>query len=428
MSQTMNTTDSSDEPTQALVPKLRFPEFREAGEWEQQTLQQVSTALIDGDWIESKDQSDSGYRLIQTGNIGIGEFIAKSGKERFVSLATFERLRCTEIFPGDCLVSRLPDPAGRSCVVPDIGVKMITAVDCMIVRLDKSKIVPSLYISRSQTDSYFREVATLTSGSTRQRISRDNLSTLRLTLPPSLPEQARIADCLSSLDELLAAQARKVEALKTHKKGLMEQLFPREGETQPRLRFPEFRDAGEWITMPLGNAATFYNGRAYKQEELLESGKYTVLRVGNFFTNNSWYHSDLELDETKYCDTGDLLYAWSASFGPRIWGGAKVIYHYHIWKVVEHRDILRRFLFIVLENETEQMKANSANGLGLLHITKGTIEAWQASFPPPAEQARIADCLSSLDDLIAAEAHTHEALKTHKKGLMQQLFPTPAED
>jgi len=93
----------------------------------------------------------------------------------------------------------------------------------------------------------------------------------------------------------------------------------------PKLRFPAFRDAGEWKSTTFGAAAAFINGKAYKQEELLDQGKYRVLRVGNFFTNKEWYFSDLELEENKYCDSGDLLYAWSASFGPRIWTGEKVI-------------------------------------------------------------------------------------------------------
>jgi type I restriction enzyme, S subunit len=105
-----------------------------------------------------------------------------------------------------------------------------------------------------------------------------------------------------------------------------------------------------------------------------------------------------------------------------------VIYHYHIWKVEERLDIYRQFLFITLENETKRMKAQSANGLGLLHITKGTIEGWESSFPPqPAEQQRIADCLTSLDDLIAAQALICKALNTHKNGLLQQLFPSMEE-
>ena len=179
--------------------------------------------------------------------------------------------------------------------------------------------------------------------------------------------------------------------------------------------------------MKLGEAATFYNGKAYKQEELLEWGKYKVLRVGNFFTNNNWYYSDLDMDETKYCDNGDLLYAWSASFGPRIWEGEKVIYHYHIWKVVRKKIVEKKFLFLILEYETERIKEQTANGLGLLHITKGTIEAWESSFPGIDEQKKIAECLSSIDELITAQTQKLDTLKTHKKGLMQQLFPTLEE-
>ena len=151
----------------------------------------------------------------------------------------------------------------------------------------------------------------------------------------------------------------------------MQQLFPAEGENMPRLRFAEFKDAGEWEEATLGSAARFINGRAYKQEELLDKGTYRVLRVGNFFTNKEWYYSDLELEEDKYCEDGDLLYAWSASFGPRIWRGEKTIYHYHIWKVEPNDAIDKNFLFILLDYETEKMKSQSANGFALLHITKG---------------------------------------------------------
>ncbi|WPD21860.1 MAG: restriction endonuclease subunit S [Candidatus Electrothrix scaldis] len=195
----------------------------------------------------------------------------------------------------------------------------------------------------------------------------------------------------------------------------------------PRLRFPEFRDAGEWDGNTFGGAASFLNGRAYKQDELLDKGKYRVLRVGNFFSNNQWYYSDLELEENKYCDNGDLLYAWSASFGPRIWQGEKVIYHYHIWKVLEKSWVDRNFLFILLGYETERMKSQSANGLGLMHITKGAIESWKCFIPKIDEQKKIASCFSSLDELITVEAQKLATLKAHKKGLMQQLFPAEGE-
>ena len=244
---------------------------------------------------------------------------------------------------------------------------------------------------------------------------------------PDNKEQQKIADCLSSLGDLIAAEDKKLEALKAHKKGLMQKLFPAEGKTVPEWRFPEFRGSGEWEECTFGGLAKFINGRAYKQEELLESGKYKVLRVGNFFSNNGWYYSNLELEDDKYCEDGDLLYAWSATFGPKFWSGEKVIYHYHIWKVLNNNNVNKQFLYMLLNYETEKMKAKSASGLGLLHITKGTIESWKCYKPCVEEQQKIADCLSIADALITEQAKKIETLKLHKKGLMQGLFPSIEE-
>jgi type I restriction enzyme, S subunit len=189
----------------------------------------------------------------------------------------------------------------------------------------------------------------------------------------------------------------------------------------PRLRFPEFKE--QWLNYSFNNVSTFFNGRAYKQNELLDKGKYPVLRVGNLFTNNNWYYSDLELDENKYIDNEDLIYAWSASFGPRIWYGDKVIYHYHIWKVeIDNSIINKRFYFQVLENETIKMKTSSSNGFALLHITKGTIENWKSFFPSLPEQQKIADFLTSVDKRIELLEKKKTLLETYKKGVMKKIF------
>jgi type I restriction enzyme S subunit len=407
------TTATKEEATPALVPKLRFPEFRGAAGWEQKNGNRLFDQINDRNpepglpvlaitqehgaiprhmidyHVSVTEKSIESYKVVQ-----VGDFI--------ISLRSFQGGIEYSQYHGIC------SPA--------------------YVILRKRGEGSDAYFKHYLKTDRFIQILTKNLEGLRdgKMVSYAQFSELLVPVP-SIREQQKIAECLSSVDELIAAQARKVDALKTHKKGLMQQLFPREGETQPRLRFPEFQNAGEWEETTLGDAATFYNGRAYKQEELLESGKYTVLRVGNFFTSKNWYYSDLELDGTKYCDNGDLLYAWSASFGPRVWRGEKTIYHYHIWKVVENPGIDRQFLFITLENETEKMKAESANGLGIMHITKGTIEGWKTTFPAKIEQQRIADCLTSLDDLIAAQTQKHEALKTHKKGLMQQLFPSPEE-
>ena len=157
----------------------------------------------------------------------------------------------------------------------------------------------------------------------------------------------------------------------------------------------------EYELVPLNQVCKVINGRAYKQEELLDKGKYLVLRVGNFFTNKSWYYSDLELPEDKYCDNGDLLYAWSASFGPRIWEGNKVIYHYHIWKMVPvETKVLKKYLYLVLEKETERMKAENTNGSTMLHLTKEGIEQLQIPLPPLSIQQQIVSEIEGYQKII----------------------------
>lgn len=144
----------------------------------------------------------------------------------------------------------------------------------------------------------------------------------------------------------------------------------------------------KWPMVELGKFARSINGRAYKQEELLHEGPTPVLRVGNFFSNRSWYYSDLTLDDDKYCNAGDLLYAWSASFGPRIWEGPKAIFHYHIWKIETTDAIDKRFLFQLLESDSENIKAEG-NGIAMTHATKGGMEQRKFPLPPLDVQHQI---------------------------------------
>ncbi|WP_297325597.1 restriction endonuclease subunit S [Nitrosomonas sp.] len=172
-----------------------------------------------------------------------------------------------------------------------------------------------------------------------------------------------------------------------------------------------------WEIKKLGEVCRFINGRAYSKHELLQQGKYPVLRVGNFFTNNHWYHSDLELDEDKYCDYGDLLYAWSASFGPRIWEGAKVIYHYHIWKVIPNTELItKEFLFQLLKWDTEAIKTAHGTGATMMHVGKNSIETRLVPLPPLPEQQRIVAILDEAFAAIAkAKANAEQNLRNAKE-------------
>jgi type I restriction enzyme, S subunit len=163
-----------------------------------------------------------------------------------------------------------------------------------------------------------------------------------------------------------------------------------------------------WADSNVKQVCELRNGRAYAQDELLVSGKYPVLRVGNFFSNRGWYYSDLELEAAKYCGSGDLLYAWSASFGPKIWDGGTVIYHYHIWRVdIEPMLIEKRFLFHWFEWDKENIKADLGTGSTMMHVTKGGMEARRLSLPPLDEQRRI---VAKVDGLTARTARARKEL------------------
>ena len=182
-----------------------------------------------------------------------------------------------------------------------------------------------------------------------------------------------------------------------------------------------------WEYRKLGEICRVINGRAYSKDEMLSQGKYRLLRVGNFFTNDSWYYSDLELEEDKYCDNGDLLYAWSASFGPRIWDGEKVIYHYHIWKMVCSSKIDKYFLCYWLDSdELKKQTMTNLHGATMAHITKGIIEAAHVSFPPLSEQQSIVATLDSLkskvDRLQANFEKISQECDALKQAILRQVF------
>jgi type I restriction enzyme S subunit len=167
-------------------------------ETKQVRLDELCLHFGDGDWIESKDQSEEGIRLIQTGNVGNGEYKDKDDKARYVSEETFIRLGCTEVFPGDILISRLPDPIGRACIVPEMP-KSITAVDCTIVRL-KSDILSTFFVNFTKTPMYTMQIDSFTTGSTRKRISRANLGSVMVPVP-DLTRQERFVSIAEQSDK-----------------------------------------------------------------------------------------------------------------------------------------------------------------------------------------------------------------------------------
>ena len=237
---------------------------------------------------------------------------------------------------------------------------------------------------------------------------------------PPLAEQERIAEILIQCDRVIELKEQKLDELKQLKKEFLRKMFPAKGCDTPEIRFPGF--TGAWKQRKLGEIATFINGRAYSQPELLSSGKYKVLRVGNFYTNDSWYYSDLELGEKYYADYGDLLYTWSATFGPHIWLGDRVIYHYHIWKINLSDQLEKQFAVQLLEQDRTNI-LSSKNGSTMVHITKEGMEQKDVIIPPSTkEQQEIGAFFLQLDNLITLHQRELEETKTYKKTLAKLLL------
>ena len=276
--------------------------------WKTKMLSDVCEVFADGDWIESKDQSPEGIRLVQTGNVGEGDFKDRSEKARYISDATFKRLRCTEIFEGDCLISRLPDPVGRSCCLPDTGERMITAVDCTIVRFNPQQVIPTFFIYYSQSNDYLSAADSETTGTTRKRISRTKLGQIPIPLP-TIPEQRRIVGTLDEVfDGIATAKANAEKNLQNARavfESYLQTIFTRRGE--------------QWVEKTLKQVATeFGRGKSKHRPRgdiKLLGGKYPLIQTGDVSNANHWIvgysqtYNEAGLAQSKLWSKGTICIA-----------------------------------------------------------------------------------------------------------------------
>ena len=249
-------------------------------------LEEVCKVFTDGDWIESKDQSKEGIRLVQTGNIGEGKYLEKGDRAKYISEETFGNLKCTEVFPGDILVSRLPEPVGRACIIPPKSERMITAVDCTICRPDESVVSKEYLCYFMQSEAYYTRLLNNVTGTTRKRISRKNLGNVELTIPDR-STQAAVVKVLDILSRII--DYRKDELLK------LDQLI--------KARFVELFDLSKCDKVPLGECTDFVDYRGHTPE-LSDEGTIRMINaksVGKGFfkyvdeyvteeTYNNWMH------------------------------------------------------------------------------------------------------------------------------------------
>ena len=244
--------------------------------WKSIELAKVCEVFADGDWIESKDQSDIGIRLIQTGNVGFGRFKARDSKARYISEETFKRLRCTEIKEGDLLVSRLPDPVGRACIIPQLVDKSITAVDCTIIRT-KQEILYSNYLNYyCQSPQYFEQVKKNITGATRQRISRSLLGKTLIPLAPIATQQkivAKLDTIFAEIDTATAAAEVNAENAKL--------LF--ESFINEKLEI----ESTEWKENTIEEIIFDKQiGIVKNTKEQVDNGKFGYFKMNNILNNN----------------------------------------------------------------------------------------------------------------------------------------------
>ncbi|MBK8640242.1 MAG: restriction endonuclease subunit S [Chromatiaceae bacterium] len=407
-----------------LVPKLRFPEFREAGEWEEKRLQDITSSVFDGTH-QTPIYTLEGIPFYSVENLISGN------KNKFISredyLAATSKNKPNQ---GDILLTRI-GKIGYSQVVTwshEFSVYVTLAV------IKKSALFDSHYLHCfMQSDRYQNEI--LKKSLLNAVPCKINMDSLRKTnvLLPKPAEQQKIADCLASLDELITLEAQKLDTLKTHKKGLMHQLFPAEGETLPKLRFPEFRDTGEWEEVALGEIAEIKLGK------MLDSKKHTTGNLLPYLNNLAVRWNDVEtsnlpkmyFDESELdrfgLRTGDVVVCEGGEPGrSAVWDGRfpDLKFQKAIHRVRFTVPFQPRLLVLYLESiaGTPRLE-NLFTGGGIKHLTQEVFARLKIPFASHAEQKKIADCLTSLDDLITAQTQKLAALKTHKKGLMQQLFP-----
>jgi len=282
--------------------------------WPTKLLAEVCDVFVDGDWVETKDQSPDGIRLVQTGNIGQGVYKERAEKARYISADTFKRLRCTEIFEGDCLISRLPEPVGRSCLLPASDKRMITAVDCTIARFKREQVLPEFFNYLSRSLGYLRAVDAQTTGTTRKRISRSRLGQTTIPVPP-LDEQERIVGTLDEAFEGIATAEANAEKSLRNARALLSR----------HLQIVFARGAREWPTSVLGDLYDITSSKRVFKSDWKRAGvpfyraREIVRLAKQGFVDNELFVSEAMFDEysTKYGapQAGDIMVTGVGTLG-----------------------------------------------------------------------------------------------------------------
>ena len=402
------------------IPELRFPEFKDKGEWDEKTLSDISIIVMGSSPPSSfYNENNSGLPLLQ-GNADIKNRL--SAPRIYTSEVTKECQNNDILLSVRAPVGTVAKSIHHACIGRGIAA----------IRAKKGNSQELLYQWLISFEPFWHNIS---QGGTFDAVNSDDIRNLLIPLPNS-KEQKKIASCLSSLDELIAAENQKLEALKTQKKGLMQQLFPTEGETLPKLRFAEFRDSGEWREKSLGEVAEFLKGKGISKSDVTENGILPCIRYGELYTHyretifEIISHTNLSADDLVLSQINDVIIPSSGETQEDIATASCVM----LEGVALGGDlnIIRTkingvFLSYYLNNAKKKDIAQIAQGISVVHLYSSQLKNLTIHLPSKSEQQKIASCLSSLDELIAEQSQKTETLKVHKKGLMQGLFPAMSE-
>lgn len=405
------------------IPKLRFLEFVNDGEWKKVKLietanKKIKWSFIGGPFgsnLKASDYTSNGIRVIQLQNIGDGEFQDES--KIFTSKQKADELLANNIYPNEIILSKMGDPVARACIIPNHEHRYVMCSDGIRLVVDEKKF-SKYFIYTYINSKRFRKLAEETStGSTRKRIGLSNLKNLPLFIPKKIEEQQKIADCLSSIDSLISVQSQKVELLKEHKKGLLQNLFPKDGESVPKYRFPEFINDGDWEEKEVGDI--FQVTRGYVLSMNLVSEKQTKNKsypVYSSQTKNNGlagYYSEY-LYENAITWTTDGANAGDVNFREG------KFYCTNVCGVLLNEEGYANLCIAEIINSVSK---NYVSYVGNPKLMNGVMSKIPIQIPSLKEQKKIGNFLTSINEEINLQTQKVESLKEHKKALLQQLFP-----
>lgn len=392
--------------------------------WQTSPLTSACTVFADGDWIESKDQSLAGVRLVQTGNVGEGDFKDRAEKARFISHDTFTRLRCTEIFAGDCLISRLPDPVGRACLIPETGERMITAVDCTIARFDQSQLLPEFFVYYTQSGDYLAAVERDATGTTRKRISRARLGQIPIPLAP-LSEQRRIVAILDeAIEGIATAKVHAEKSLRNAREGfsaVLASFFPSSRAEVTLVELADSISDGDHAPPPKAK-----DGVPFITISNIDKAIRQIDFVDTFLVPRSYFEG---LKAHRRPVAGDVLYTVTGSFGipVLVTGEQEFCFQRHIGLIRPKPTVDAAWLTYALLSPMAFAQADQrATGTAQRTVSLSVLRDLRLPRLPADEQRRVAAEIATLEsrtrELEDCFARKLAALDELKQSLLHQAF------